>query len=92
MLKREDVLSLGYLKKAVFRGSYRGMRFQMQKEAKEEETILKVYAWPEPFTFDKTAEELKVSQEFPFTNDGLEQSVDWLNQIHGQITPEGIPH
>ena len=86
MLKREDVLSLGYLKKAIFRGSYRGMRFQMQIESKEDETILKVYAWPEPFTFDKTEDEKKISETFPFTNEGLEQSVDWLNSVHGQIT------
>lgn len=86
MLKREDVLSLGYLKKAIFRGSYRGMRFQMQKESREDETLLIVYAWPEPFTFDKTADELKVSQEFPFTDEGLKHSVDWLNQIHPTIT------
>ena len=85
MLKREDVLSLGYLKKAVFRGSYRGMRFQMQKDTKEEETILKVYAWPEPFTFDKTADDLKVSQVFPFTTEGLDLAVDWLNETHPTI-------
>jgi len=86
MLTRDDVLSLGYLKKAVFHGSCRGMRFQMQKASREEETILLVYAWPEPFTFDKTDDELKVSQEFPFTNDGLEQSIDWLNSAHPAIT------
>jgi len=86
MLTRDDVLSLGYLKKAVFHGSYRGMRFQMQNPCRDEETFLLVYAWPEPFTFDKTADELKISQEFPFNNDGLEQSVDWLNTVHPTIT------
>ena len=85
MLTRDDVLSLGYLKKAIFRGSYRGMRFQMQKASCDEETILLVYAWPEPFTFDKTADELKISQEFSFTNDGLAQSVDWLNSVHPTV-------
>ena len=86
MLTRDDVLSLGYLKKAVFHGSYRGMRFQMQKSSCDEETILLVYAWPEPFTFDKTADDLKISQEFSFDNDGLAQSVDWLNTVHPTIT------
>ena len=86
MLTRDDVLSLGYLKKAVFHGSYRGMRFQMQKSSRDEETILQVYAWPEPFTFDKTAEELKISQEFSFDNDGLAQSIDWLNTVYPTIT------
>ena len=86
MLTRDDVLSLGYLKKAVFHGSYRGMRFQMQKSSRDEETILQVYAWPEPFTFGNTADELKISQEFSFDNDGLAQSVDWLNAVHPTIT------
>ena len=86
MLTRDDILSLGYLKKATFHGSYRGMRFQMQKTSRDEETILTVYAWPEPFTFGNTADELKISQEFPFTNDGLQQSVDWLNSVHPTIT------
>ena len=85
MLTREDVLSLGYLKKAVFHGSYRGMRFQLQKETKEEETVLRAYAWPEPFTFAKTPDEQKVFQDFGFTNEGLEQSIDWLNQTHPTI-------
>ena len=85
MLTRDDVLSLGYLKKAVFHGSYRGMRFQMQKSSRDEETILQVYAWPEPFTFGNTADELKISQEFSFDNDGLAQSVDWLNTVHPTI-------
>ena len=86
MLTRDDVLSLGYLKKAVFHGSYRGMRFQMQKSSRDEETILQVYAWPEPFTFGNTADELKISQDFSFDNDGLAQSVDWLNTVHPTIT------
>lgn len=86
MLKREDVLSLGYLKKTAFRGSYQGMRFQMQKEEKEDEKLLKVYAWPEPFAFDKTEEEKKVDREFPFDNEGIDLAIVWLNEIHGKIT------
>ena len=34
----------------------------------------------------KIAEELKISQEFSFDNDGLAQSVDWLNTVHPTIT------
>ena len=41
MLKREDVLSLGYLAKAKFNGSYRGMRFMLEKDG---EDGLKVWA------------------------------------------------
>ena len=85
MITREDVLSLGYLKKAVFHGSYRGMRFQLQKDSLEDETILKVYAWPEPFTFGKTPDEQKISQHFPFSNEGLDGSIQWLNEVYPSV-------
>lgn len=37
MIKREDILSLAYLKKADFSGSYQGMRFRFHKGEKETE-------------------------------------------------------
>ena len=64
MLTRDDVLSLGYLKKATFHGSYRGMRFQMQKSSREEETFLLVYAWPEPFTLPSLPMNLNCLRNF----------------------------
>lgn len=85
MLKREDVLSIGYLKKAVFHGSYQGMRFLLRKAAKEEEVILEVFAWPEPYTFDKTDDSLKIRQEYPFTEEGIVQAVAWLNENHDRF-------
>lgn len=80
MLKRKDVLSLGYLKKTTFNGSFEGVRFRLQKTEKDGDTLLKVWAWPEPFSFDQTAEEQKISCELPFHEEGIEQAVMWLNE------------
>lgn len=85
MLKREDVLSLGYLKKAQFRGSYQGMRFLMKKETVKEENVLRVCAWPEPYGFEATEDEKKISKDFAFGEEGIVESVAWLNEVHGQI-------
>ena len=81
MLKREDVLSLGYLAKAKFNGSYRGMRFMLEKDG---EDGLKVWAWPEPYGFDYTQEEKK-SCTVTFDDEGLDQAIGWLNEIYEQF-------
>lgn len=82
MLKREDILSIGYLKKTSFSGSCEGMRFLLQKEAREEETVLMVYAWPEPFAFAHTPPEQIRSCEKPFSEEGIVEAVAWLNSVH----------
>ena len=81
MIERKDVMPVNFLKKEKFTGSYRGMRYRMEKAAKgEEETVLFVTAWPEPYGFDATPEEEKIRQEFPFTEEGICSGVDWLNE------------
>lgn len=85
MLKREDILSLAYLKKTAFSGSCEGMRFLLQKETKEDETVLKVYAWPEPFAFAHTPPEQILSCEKTFNEDGIIDAVQWLNSVHDQM-------
>lgn len=86
MLRREDILSLGYLKKTAFSGSCQGIRFRLKKEERDGDAFLEVYAWPEPFSFDKTDESLKVRHEFSFDEDGVRQAVDWLNEMHHLLT------
>ena len=81
MLKREDVLSLGYLAKAKFNGSYRGMRFMLEKNG---DGGLTAWAWPEPYAFDYTKEE-KQSCQLPFDEKGLEDAIEWLNSVYEQV-------
>lgn len=80
MIERGDVLSIPYLKKAAFSGSYQGMRFLMKLRKGEEKNSLLVFCWEEPYSFDKTPEEDKVTKEFEFSEAGIQQAVDWLNR------------
>lgn len=80
MIERKDVLSIPYLKKTTFAGSYRGMRYLLKMEKGEEKNTLTATCWPEPYSFDATAEEEKSKAEFEFSEDGIQQAVDWLNE------------
>lgn len=80
MIERKDVMPVNFLKKEKFNGSFCGMRYRMEKTAKEEDTVLTVTAWPEPYGYDATPEEEKVRAEFPFTEEGIVSGVEWLNK------------
>ena len=67
-----------YQKGAVLKASFQGMRYQVEKWQREEETVFRATVWPEPFCFEKTPEENKEYQYFPFTEEGLDAVYDWL--------------
>lgn len=80
MLTRADFLSLSFVEKEDFAGSHKGMRFMLCKELVEEEKRLKAYIWSEPYGFDSTPEDKKLSEFFAFSEDGLVQAIDWMNE------------
>lgn len=82
MIERKDVMPVNSLKKENFTGSDTGMRYRMEKASKEEETVLKVTVWPEPYGYDATPPEQKTSEYFPFTEEGIVSGVAWLNSRH----------
>lgn len=84
MIKREDILSIPYLKKTEYTGGYRGMRYRLEKgkaqaDGGEEREVLKVVIWPEPFNYFKTPEEDKEREEFTFDEDGIVDAIAWMN-------------
>lgn len=90
MIDLSGMISIPFLKKSVFTGSYLGMRYLLRKdqkvmeEAKEEEpakteAVLTAVIWPEPFNYVMTAEEKKSSREFSFDKDGIQAAVVWMN-------------
>lgn len=79
MIKRSDILSIPYFKKAVFTGSYQGMRYRLEKVTGEETENLRATIWEAPYNFDVTAEEKKEACEFSFSEEGICQAVEWLN-------------
>ena len=56
MINDEDVLSINFLKKQNYTGSYRGMRYILMKktvkdEDDKEENFLTAVIWPQPMNY-----------------------------------------
>lgn len=82
MVLRKDLLTFHFYQKEKFTGSYRGMRYLIQKETEEKETVFAVFTWPGPYNFAATPEEQKTKKTFPFTEEALDQIVKYLNRIY----------
>lgn len=83
MISYDDVLNLNFYKKEKFTGSYQGMRYRIEKTTGEGDNAADMFlatVWPGPYCFDATPDEQKTSKTFPFTLEGKEQAVDWLNE------------
>ena len=83
MISYDDVLSLNFYKKEKFTGSFLGMRYRIEKAAKEGDDATDVFlatVWPGPYSYASTPDEKKTMETFPFTADGKQQVVDWLNE------------
>ncbi len=91
MIDLHGQISLAFLKKSRFTGSYQGMRYLLQKQEREAEAahdekpaklqaVLEAVIWPEPYSFEATEPDKKHGRDFAFSGDGLWEAVDWLNQ------------
>lgn len=85
MIDRIDLFHLPFYKKEAFTGSDRGVRFWIGKvEDRPEDgtdksdTVLRTILWPEPFALQATAEELKISRDFAFSEEGLDEAFVWI--------------
>ncbi len=89
----KDVFSLiHYEYGEAYFGSDRGMRFRIAREPLENvhftpaekrgAATLQVTVWPEPDSYRTAPEESKVRKDFPVTEEGLQQAVDYLNEYH----------
>ena len=56
------------------------MRYRLRKKEEEDKKVLEAVIYPEPFCFEKTAEEEKEYQDFPFTDEGFDGAIAWLNE------------
>lgn len=84
MIKRMQLFPLNFYKKSNFTGSDGKMNFRLGKEevenGEEKEVILKGYVWEGPFCFGVTPKETMEGKEFPFSEEGICQALEWLNQ------------
>lgn len=90
MITTEDVLNMNFYKKETFTGSYKGMKYRLKKHTEEipsenpdapaeTRTVFLCHIWPGPYNFETTADNEKVSATFPFTAEGKQAAVDWMN-------------
>lgn len=99
MIDRKDLFNINFYKTDPFFGSYRGMNYRIIKFMPESpsdaadheddttaspQEVLRVSTWPGPYIYDVTPDEQKVHADFPFSNDGLTEAADYLNQIWKQ--------
>ncbi len=80
MIDKEKFHVLNYVKKEEYCASMDGMRYMLKKKEAEGGTYLEVIIWPEPYCYAKTPEDKKQRKDFPFSEQGLQEAADWLNE------------
>lgn len=68
-------IAYNYIQKEPLSGSFNGMRYYIQKK----EDLLSATVYPEPLCFVKTPQELKTTETFENSPEGLEKAVKWLD-------------
>lgn len=83
MSMEKDILSFNYLKLQPFTGSHQGMRYCIRKKGDEKQgdsVVLEALVWPEPFNLEHTDEAFVEQKEFPFSDEGRTQAIEWLEE------------
>ncbi len=91
VLERDRFYSLEhYVYGEAFYGSYRSRCYRLAMEPMENlrftpkekwgERTLRAWVWPGPYAFDETEDEKKEYRDFPYTEEGLDQAVEWLDE------------
>ncbi|MCR4738781.1 MAG: hypothetical protein K5886_00810 [Lachnospiraceae bacterium] len=88
MIDKKDILSFNYYNSLKpFTGSDRGMRYRIIKIKGDEETApsFKISVWPEPLCYEKTDRSGIIETVLPFTQEGYEEIVPYLNSMHDRV-------
>lgn len=89
MIERSDLLSLNFYKSKPFTGSDGNLRYRVEKievpdDSGEDDgatkAMLQATVWPGPFAFAKTADEKKTRHTAAFSEEGMQDLVDWMNR------------
>lgn len=80
-----------------FFGSYKGMRYRIARDPlknvygksqeEKEDGKLTAMFWPEPLAYEFMKEDEIVAAEFPYTTEGKEQAIAWLNEQYQAQKP-----
>lgn len=82
MINRKELLSLNFYKSKPFTGSDGKLRYRVEKIEDPDDatqTMLLATVWPGPYAFAKTPDEKKAHHTAAFSEEGLQELVDWIN-------------
>lgn len=83
MIKKTDILSMGYYGKGIFTGSDGQLRYRIEKykdpDNGEAPPKFLVTTWKGPLAFDATPDNEKTHHFEEFSDDGLSKITDYLN-------------
>lgn len=71
-------LSVKFLKKEPYSGSYCGMRYTIQTS----EEGLVAFVYPEPWSLEHTPQENLIQKVFPFTPEGVDDILSWMESLY----------
>ena len=81
MINLKGIMGIPLLKKSRFTGSDGNLRFVLEKRSSEEEgDRLAAVCWYCKLCSDATPDEEKITEYFPFDQDGLLKARAWLNE------------
>lgn len=80
MIDLSGIVGIPLLKKSRFTGSDKNMCFMLEKRTEDDVTRMAAVVWPGPYCHDSTPDEKKTTEFFEFSEDGLKQAVEWMNE------------
>ncbi len=81
-IEDKDIYGINYFTyKKPFTGSRGNMRYRIIRSQKEEgDAVLEAAVYPQPYCWEETEDVLKQRKEFPFSEEGREEMIAWLNE------------
>ena len=83
MIDEKKILSFTFL---TYGGEYSadhfGMRYVIKRTGEKPDFILLAAVWPEPYCFDKTPDETKITKEFEYSSEGRKEAINWIKEMY----------
>lgn len=73
-----SMLSISFLHKLPYKGSYKGKRFMFRKREEDAKNYLDVYVWADFFNFENTEEENIKNTKVDFSKEGIEEGLAFI--------------
>lgn len=85
---REDLeipltmLSINYLDKLKYKGSYNGKRFIFEKNKIDDKEILRVYVWKDIFNFENTLKDDIIVKDYEYSIEGINEGLNFVEELN----------